>query len=81
MKLTVLRRDARTRRSDILRDVFQAGRGLGTVVRALMARRRLDEEELLPWRLELATHREEADSIRAWASDWMLEEARVEEEQ
>ena len=78
--LTQLRRNARKRRTKLLRDVFGAGRSIHTVARALMGRRRLDEEELLPWRRELNVHRAEHAEVMAWASEWMLEHGVVAEE-
>ena len=71
------RRNARTRRAQLLREVFRAGYGIRRIAQALMGRRRLDEEELLPWRRELNAHRMEEAEVRAWASDWMLEEALI----
>ncbi|VDB87027.1 unnamed protein product [Peniophora sp. CBMAI 1063] len=73
--LTELRRNARTRRAQVVGNAFGAGAGILHVAQALMARRRLDEEELLPWRCALRDYREEEAEVRAWATNGMLAEA------
>ncbi|KZV75988.1 hypothetical protein PENSPDRAFT_680708 [Peniophora sp. CONT] len=77
VNITRLRREARTRREDLVARMFEAGERVLTVARGLMQRRRQDEELLVGWRLEHAMHSAYLKEGRAHASASVLASARV----
>ena len=64
MHLTRLRREARERREDLVREMSESGRQLIEIARALVERRRDDERILLPWRDRLRQYRALEDEVQ-----------------
>lgn len=62
--LTRLRREARARREALVRNMFENGRELMDIARALVARRREDEQLLLRWRRLLHRYRNMDSELR-----------------
>lgn len=65
--LTRLRRQARARREALVRDLSERGQDVMSVARALVARRREDEQLLLRWRRQLRRNRAMDSDVREGA--------------
>lgn len=75
VNMTCQRRLARQRRENLVRGMFEAGREVVDIARAVALGQHMDDMVIEPWRLERAEHRMVSDNIWRRASQRVISRA------